>query len=422
MIKQGGYALFFDSRSHVMAVTQTPAAVAIALGVSDTQTLGRLLSAGLFFLPTALYHAALFRSRRDPAILAAVVCALAIVYLPTSFFIVGESNTVIAAVLFASVVLATGCRPTWCDGALLVGTALLLVRSYETTSVFGLLMAVFTIWRISATKWCGVVSVLYGLAAMLFLASAAVAIRSLLHPVSPSQLQDAVDDILQFWHNLQFVLPLSALLLVTIAGAAAPRLLESRRLYLWAGVFLVLMAVSPLQWSPDGFVLLNAKTHYRTRMAASMVGAAIALAAWLYVMRPSWMPAALATLAKPMAARRFLTFQLVALCAALPADILLTELWRRSIVEFQATISARSGLIPVDQTLFEQAPLVYTVQDWALSSESLVLRRSSHDGMIVPREGFASWQPFDPTGPVPSMMQRFLWDSSSTGLMAGSMP
>ena len=409
MMKNGGYALFFDSRRYVMAVTQAPAATAIELGVTDTQVLARLLSAGLFFVPTAFYHAALYRARRDPALLAAVTCAIAIVFLPTSFFIVGESNTVGAAVLFACVLLATGTRLTLGDGVLLAATAVLLVRSYETTCFYGLLLAALTTWRVAVTGLRGVASLLYGLAVMLFLASAVVAIQSLLHPPSPSQLQDAVQDVVEFWHNLQFLLPLSAMIIVTIAALAAPRLLESRRLYLWAGVLLIMMAASPLLSSPDGFILLNAKTHYRSRMVAAMMTAAIVLAIWLYALRPAWMPAALAVLAKPAIARRFLAFQLAALLGALPADILLTDLWRRSIIEFQSTIGARSGLIPVKETPFDREPLLFLIQDWALPSQSLVLRHTSGDGIIVPPQGSTKWQPFDPTSQLPTNIQRFSW-------------
>src|SRR6185503_9955048 len=147
MMKNGGYALFYDERATLMAVTQAPAAAAIHLGVTDSQVLARLLSAGLFFVPTAFYHAALFRARRDPALLAAVVCAAAIVFLPMSFFIMGEYNGVHAAVLFVALVLATGTRPTIGDGLLLLVPAVLLLRAYETMACFGPLLAAFIVWR-----------------------------------------------------------------------------------------------------------------------------------------------------------------------------------------------------------------------------------------------------------------------------------
>ncbi|MEE3603629.1 hypothetical protein QO158_29915, partial [Pseudomonas aeruginosa] len=127
----GGYALFYDSRQTLMAVTQTPAALALKLGVTDTHLLGRLLSAGLFFVPTAYYHASLARVRHDPALLGAVILTITVVFLPTSFFIMGEYNTILPAILFVAVLAATSQRPSVGDGIILVITALMLLRSYE---------------------------------------------------------------------------------------------------------------------------------------------------------------------------------------------------------------------------------------------------------------------------------------------------
>ena len=411
MIRDGGYATFHPPRLHVMALTQWPVVTALDLGVTDTQILAWLLSAGLFVLPTAFYHACLYRARRDPVLLAAVVCAIAIVFLPTSFFIAGEYNSVCAAVLFAALVLVTGARPTMVDGVLLVATAGLLVRSYETMCGYGPLLAVLTVWRLSGGGWRSAASVLYGLAALLFLASAAVAAQSLFGPHVEGHSSGAAADVVVFWRNLQFVLPLAALLVVAVAGLIAPDLLASRRLYLWAGVLLVVAAFSPLLWLTDGNVRPFAKSHYQSRMMAGMVTAGIVVAILVHALRPSWMPAALATLAKPAAARCFLAFQVAALLAALPADIVLSELWRRSIVEFQSTMAQRSGPIPVEETALSRDPYIYMIEDWTLSSESLLLRRKPGDGIVVPPRGFSNWQPFDATKELPRNTGKYLWGS-----------
>ncbi len=409
MLKNGGYATFYDARHHVMALTQWPAVTALELGVTDTEILARLFSAGLFFVPTAFYHASLFRARRDPVLLSAAVCAIAIVFLPTSFFIAGEYNSVGAAVLFAALVLATGTRPTVGDGVLLVATAALLVRSYETMCGYGPLLAVLTVWRLSVGGWRGGASMLYGLAALLFLSSAVVAVQSLLGPHVEGHLGSAAADVVMFWRNLQFVLPVAALVVVAVAGLISPDLLGSRRLYLWAGVVLILAAVSPLLWLADGSVRPFAKSHYQSRMMAGLVMAAIVVAIWLHALRPSWTPPALAALAKPAAARFFLAFQMATLLAALPADIVLSDLWRRSIVEFQSTIARRSGPIPVEETALVREPYRHMIEDWSLSSESLLLRRKPGDGIVVPSRGFSNWQPFDATKELPRNVEKYLW-------------
>jgi hypothetical protein len=409
MMKNGGYATFYEARRHVMTLTQWPVVAALDLGVTDTQVLARLFSAGLFFLPTAFYHAALFRARRDSVLISAVVCAIAVVFLPTSFFIVGEHNVVCAAVLFAALVLATGTRLTAGDGLLLVATAVLLVRSYETMIGYGPLLAALTVWRLSIGRWRGTASVLYGLAALLFLVSAVVGVRSLSGPHVEGHLAGTAADIVLFWRNLQFILPLSALVIVAVAALIAPDLLTSRHLYLWAGALLVLAALSPLLWLGDEAVRPYAKAHYQSRMVAGLVLAAIVVVVWLHALRPPWTPGALAALARPAAARCFLAFQVAMLLAALPADILLSELWRRSIVELQSTIARRSGPIPVEETAFARDPYLYMIEDWTLSSQSLLLRRKPGDGIVVPPRGFSNWQPFDAKKELPRNAEKYLW-------------
>ena len=46
MMHNHGYALFWDARQTLTAVTQAPAALALKLGVTDSHLLARLLSAG----------------------------------------------------------------------------------------------------------------------------------------------------------------------------------------------------------------------------------------------------------------------------------------------------------------------------------------------------------------------------------------
>jgi hypothetical protein len=410
MMHNRGYALVYDSRQTLIAVTQTPAAIALAMGTTDSHLLARLLSVGLFFVPTAYYHASLWRARLDPALLGAVLLTIAVVFLPTSFFIMGEYNTILAAVLFVAVMLATADRPTIGDGVLLIATALVLLRSYETMLVLGPLAAGLIAWRLNRSGRRDIASLLYGLAAALFVAAAGFSLQSMLGPHAPGHLRETLTGAAMFWTNLQFVLPLAALLVVALTGLVAPRSLESARPYLVPGLLLVLVAMSPLLWLGDGALRPYAKGHYHSRMAASMVTAAAAITILLYALRPAWAPKALQVLARPANGRRLMLFGLAGLLAALPADIQLTELWRRSIAVFQATIAARPGLIPVEETPFGRDPYKFLIEHWALSSQSLALRRGPGDGVIVPPPGFAYWQFIDPAKPWITNIDRFRWD------------
>jgi hypothetical protein len=410
MMHIGTYVMLYDQRQTVIAVTQTPAAIGLWLGVTDTHLLARLLSLGLFVVPTAYYHACLHRARKDPALLGGVLLAIAVVFIPTSFFIIGEYNSILPAVLFITVVLATTDRPTRVEGVLLVGTACMLLRSYETVLAFGLLLAALVVWRLrlSGRKEAG--SYLLALAAVLLVAAACFSLSSLVGPYRDrTQVSDAVTGAVLFWTNLQFILPFAALLVVTLAGLAFPRLLEGQRLYLGASLLLMLVALSPLLWLTDGEMRPLAKSHYHTRMAASALMAAMAVAFWLYAIRPARVPRALLVLSQRHNGRRLMLFGLAAILAALPADLLLTELWRRNVLLFQSTIAARTGLIPVEETPFATAPASAFVETWALSTQSLVMRRSDRDGVILPFKDFSGWQFYDARKPWITNVDRFLW-------------
>lgn len=409
MIEDRGYALFYDSRQTLLAVTQTPAALALHAGVTDTHLLAQLLSAGLFVLPTALYHASLWRARHDPALLGAVLLAIAVVFLPTSFFIAGEYNAISAAVLFVVMVLATNRRAATIDGLLLTMTALLLLRSYETVMVYGPLLALVVVWCLTAREGSVVGKTLYGLAAFLFLAAAWFSWRSFVGPHVPGHVENTLEGVWLFATNLQFLLPLLALILVALAGLARPDLLERRGLYLAASVLLVAVALTPLLWLGHGEMRPYPKAHYHSRMVAGVVIAAIAAAVALYALPRRPVGRLFAILAIPDAGRRVMLFGAAAVLAAVPADLVLSVLWSRSLAVFQDTIATRSGLIPVEETALAAEPYRHLIENWALASESLVLRRAPTDGIILPPKGFAGWQFVDATRPLPAGLDRYLW-------------
>ncbi|HTR84138.1 MAG TPA: hypothetical protein VMI56_06640 [Reyranella sp.] len=394
MLKNGGFALFYQSRLYMMALTQAPAAAAMGLGVTDTRVIAQLYSAGLFLVPTAFYHAALWRARNDAALLTAVLVAIGVVFLPTSFFIIGESNAIDAAVIFCAVVLATARRPAPVDGLLLAATAALLIRSYETVSCFGLLLAAFAAWRLGRGGGNGAGVASYALAILAFLAASAVSIYSLFDPTNPAPLGDALNRVVQFWRNLQFILPLLALVIVAAFGRGG-----GKSAVLAAMLLLVFVAVSPLLLLVDIGVAPLPRTHYHSRTVAGLVIAALAIAIWLHAWRPSWTPRPVHT-----------ALAAAALLAALPPDIVLTELWRRSLVEFRTVISTHTGLIAAEETAFLHRPYSEMVEPWALPSQSVILRRKPTDGIILPPKGYAGWQPFDATKPLPAPFAKFHWE------------
>ena len=219
-----------------MVVGQAPIMTALFLGVTDLHLLARLLSLGLFALPTALYHLALVRVKDDAVLLAAVIAAIAVVFMTTSFFIVGEYNTAYAIAILVAVRLVTAERLTLVDGIFLAVIGLLAVRTYEAMIYLGPLLSLMILWairRAPSRPWLP--TTLYLLAVAGFIAGMFVAIGSLTRPYSEEHLAETIETATNFWQNLQFDLALAAAVVVVVWALVRPRDLLSRKPYRWAG-------------------------------------------------------------------------------------------------------------------------------------------------------------------------------------------
>ena len=183
---------------------------AVTLGVTDLHLLARLLSLGLFGLPTIFYTLALHRAKDDAVLLAIVIAAIAIVFMTTSFFIVGEYNTLYAVTILIAVRLATADRLTWPDAIALVLLSLLAIRTYETMIYLGPLLCLHHAVEGVASRRRGpsLPTLLYLVSAVFMIFGMMVAINSVMHPHSPEHLVETWVMAVDFWQNLQFDLVL----------------------------------------------------------------------------------------------------------------------------------------------------------------------------------------------------------------------
>src|SRR5271156_379442 len=159
---------FYAPRLYAMIAGQIPVMTAVTLGVTDLHLLARLLSFGLFGWPTLFYPFALHRVKDEPILMAIVIAAIAIVFMTTSFFIVGEYNTSYAISMLVAVRLATAKRLTLADSLVLVLVAALAMRTYETMIYLGPLLALMILWKVWATPARPIVPALLHLVAAAF--------------------------------------------------------------------------------------------------------------------------------------------------------------------------------------------------------------------------------------------------------------
>ena len=399
---------FYAPRLYAMVVGQAPIMTAIFLGVTDLHLLARLLSLGLFALPTALYHLALVRVKDDAVQLAAVIAAIAVVFMTTSFFIVGEYNTAYAIAILVAVRLVTAERLTLVDGLFLAVIGGLAIRTYEVMLYLGPLLSVmilWAIWRAPSRPWLPTTLHLLSIAG--FIAGMFVAIGSLTRPYSVEHLDETIETATNFWQNMQFDLAVAAALVVVVWALVRPHDLVRGRPYRWAAVCLVILALSPLLMLGDILVRPLAKSQYVARTAAGLIIASIVIVIWAYASNVRGKLPAFVVLGTQEAARRFLIFALLILLAVLPSDIFLTQSWVSYLDAMRTTVRGHDGVVAFEESPLSRYPYDLLVEAWILPSQSLALRARQGDGIVSPPKEFNAWQPFPPPQPYP--LGKYVW-------------
>ena len=410
IVRREWFFEFYPPRIYAMIAAQLPVMTALLLGVTDLHLLARLLSFGLFCLPTIFYTLALERARHDAVLLACVIAVIGVVFLPTSFFIVGEYNTVYAVVTLIAVRLATAAdQPLRLSESLVIlALAAFSIRIYEAMLYLGPLLAAMTLWRLArASRHPALPAVMHMLAAVFFLCGSMVAVESLVHPWSEGHLEETLTQAKDFWQNMQFLLLFGAVLIVVGWALLRPGDLVRLKPYLWGAVLLGVLALSPLMALGDTLARPLAKSQYVARSMAGLVVAGIVAFMWLYVSRAHFRLKALVVLKQPAAASRLLAFAFLLPLAVVPSDIFLSATWINYLEDVRDTIRSRGGVIAFEDTPLSRWPEILLVENWVLSSQSLALRSRPGDGVIVPPGGFNEWVPFPPL--EPPNLGRFYW-------------
>jgi hypothetical protein len=396
---------YYPAREHVSWVTQGPLLPLIGLGITSTKTFAIVYSALLFVWPTALYTLALARVRRDPALLAALLAALAAIYLPTSFFIVGEYNLAYAAVIAAAAIalLPDRARPRR-DGAMLFALGFLCIASYESMLYLGPLMAVLIVWsmrRRSVTD--PMARLLMGLSALAFVGSMIVSLQTIAEFWDHPYFAAVRAASLHFWENLQFIVPFAALALMFLLSLFRPAWLRGRGPLVVLAVVALLLATLPWlhRFSPN--TMLFPPAHYIARTAAGWLVALLVIAMAVHVgwKRPF---GAFAEFRRPEIGRRLVAAAWVLLLGATVPDLALDRLWVDYLGYFRGLVTANTGLVQAKGLPLQVWPQRLFSQDWTYPAMSALLRDRPGQGIVVMADDYRSNPPFDPKcGTVPKL-------------------
>lgn len=398
--------MFYPARAHVMWLTQLPVVVALKLGVTDTRILAIAYSAGLFGLPTAVYHLALRRARGDAVAMAVVLAAIAVVYFSTSFFIVGEYNTAFAIAVAVMTIVVTGKEVSWGDTVLLMFFGWLAFRSYEAMAYLGPLLAAAIVWRIRTTAPPGPASprYLFGcFAALLFLGASAVSLMTLAQYWQHDYFMRVRVATFDFWQNLQFMLSACPLAVFAVVAFVRPAWLRGRAPFglLWLGA--ALLAASPWLRLVDEATLLYPPAHHIARTAGGGLLWAMLAGLWLFAAWTRRPPRLFEVLRAPRTGRRLAAALFALMIGATVPDIALTRLWTRHIDTLRTLIVGHPGVVDPVKAGLNQWPAKLFRQDWTYAPLSLLLRSGPTDGLVLPRQDYTEPRPFDPACGLPEL-------------------
>jgi hypothetical protein len=427
------------AREYAIALSQVPLLIGLRAGITDLHQLARLYSLGTLAMPTALYVWALARAKDDPLLLSAVLAVVSMVFLTTSFFIVGEYNTAYAVTVAAATTLATSEKPRPVDGVIMVCVAVFSTHTYEAFVILGPLLALMTAWaayrrspqidsplllmalptavtlaalagRYTLPLLVGVLLIgtiaawrlrpytrggsaffLYLLAAALFFASSILAMLSTLRAGVRGEFERSAALIL---HNVQLDLTIAATVLFGLWCVVRPRDLLKRRVLVVAAVPLVALALLPFAETGGLLPRPVGTLHYPARLFCVAIVAAFVCLAW----------AKMAGFGTEAASRRCLTLSFLMFLALLPSDLLATMQWTSFVDTVRKTAQARTGTV-----FFKDAPETIPRFYWCCGDPDYIAHlslalRSSRDSAIIVEEGKT------PDPPLPDLRGYFWRD------------
>lgn len=410
ILEHGQFHDFYSARVHVGWVTQIPVLLFVKLGVTDTNLLSVVYTAALLGIPTGLYHLALFRARTDPALLAIVMVIVAVVYLPTSFFIIGEYNVVFAAATACMMVALTIDGTGWRDGAILCAVGALSLRSYEAMAHLGPLLAAAIVWSTRRSGAPGSATRALGfLAAALFIGAMLVSLLTMFNYWHHPHFTRVRSAVLDFWQNLQFVIPFAALAVFAAVSLIRPSWLGGWGPRLVIGVCAVLLVATPFYRYLNDQSMLFPPAHYVARTAAGALLWALLTTTWLYVAWRRHPPALFMQLRQPVVARRLVRWLFALVIAAAVPDIVLTRMWTQYLDTFRGLVIGRTGLVYVTETKLHDWPGSLFRQDWTYAALSAVVRNAPANAVVLPVPDYANVLPFDPACGLLPKLAGYAW-------------
>jgi hypothetical protein len=383
VIRSHSFQNYDKARLGAQIVYQLPLLGAVAAGADSVKFLARVLTFSLVFPVALLYLGALWKVRANDALFGAFTLIIVVVYQNLNFMGIGEYNFLYALVTFALAILVHDKELTVVDSLLLVACALVGTRAYEAMVFLGPMLFAACVLRAFAPKPTRLVTIALCLAALLFALGSGLALRSIITPRDPGNLDGAI-------HSLLLVNPqlwLSSMLAAAYAGYVLLRSPAGRLATIAVFVCALVALAVPADWSSPAL-------HYLSRTVGGV--ALFAIGAVIIVFRFSYLYDRAATIQHRGFAGILVIAPLLALTVSTAPDIHHSLGWKRFLNSLEKEVNTKTGLIPFDVAKISLKKESVYGWSWTYPTMSILTRHGpSHAIIVNPGDG-SGWQPFDP--------------------------
>jgi hypothetical protein len=380
----------FDSRGPRMlanVVREMPVLLAARAGLVDTHALTVLLGVGQLVFPAIAWSVAIFLTRADRLVFCAVALSATLCALTTWLFNVSEGVLAVALTALLAVLMWRHIW-NWFDALTAIAVAVVLVASYETALVSGLVFAAWGVWRSRGATDPADRYGSFGVAALSLL-SIVTAVIAMTRP-GPGNARSFVYFVVSVEPWGLFV----ALAGVVVLVGAMATMDAGRARAAVSGGGLLLLAVG------IGGLDVTTVTAFQARGGSAV--AAVLLAGFLFW---QWTVA----IAGRARSRLIPTWLLVVpvLFAGVTAALLLSAStsWARSLSAFRSEVNRTERIAVAERVVPNGKQQV--LWDWTAASLSLIVRRSASGGILVDRD--PSYVPFVPRDARKQLDDSFVW-------------
>lgn len=374
-----------ENRIFATYFTQTPIFIALNRYDPALNEAALIYGLSLFATPIFAYGYSLWLTRRDPVAFTLSVAVICIGFMTTAFIIIGEFHVLYSIAWLYAVIITSERRDTLFHQLLLLGAAVLSIKSYEASAVIAPLLGVITLVVMRSSTRATEQAFLV-LPALLLLASTAVGVYGYLWPRDPDNAGGFVNSLLKIVENHK-LLAVIALVLASAAAAFVRNTIARAALVLAivAAAFLYLGS-GEISGEADRLMLgsPNAQRAQVLPIYLGLIG--VLFLNWHF----GW--------GKRIAPESWSFAPLIAPIALLSTIHAIDTLrWRAFLVDVCAELRQPSG-----PGFFDDPRIKTFGWDWEMPTLSILVRPPGN-GTILQYPGYSGWYPFDPATEAPDI-------------------